>query len=144
MKINKKTHDWIISRLVAHTPKDDIVLRLVEELQIPWPQAEAIVAQVQHESALKIEQGRAPLLAAVTLAIFLGGVGLALYGVYPFWQVFVVQKTPASLVNLSLITMRYGPYAFYALPTGIAMIVGSLMGLNKIWGTLLDTLFAER
>ena len=144
MKMNKKLRNWIIGRLAANTSRDDIILRLVEELNISWSEAEAMLLEVQEEDGLKVEQSRAPMMAFFALAILAGGIGLILYGLYPFVQIFVVQKTPFSLVNLSIVTLRYGPFAIYYAPTGLAMVVGSMMGLSKVWGTLLDTLFSQR
>jgi hypothetical protein len=133
----------ILERLENDDNRSDILLDLCESEGLDWKEAEAIVDSIQNRHAVDITLKQSPLLVALALIFFLGGVGLIAYITYDLVSVYraldgLPSQSPPSgafggvLVYLSLVGAQY--YGLILL--AIAMIVGSLKGMEDVWAAI--------
>jgi hypothetical protein len=133
---------YIVDRLSDSINPDDIVLEICERSGMSWPEAEALVKEVQAERGQEVARKQFPLLAFVALAIFIGGIALLGYSLY---MLFMVTNTYASnvmgpweLSNLLNFIFNYAELTFSILLVAIAMILGSLLGMKDAWAAILN------
>ena len=136
------TKTRIIQRLADDNDRNDIILELCEAQGLDWREAASIVDTILAEHAVDITLTKSPLIILLALVIFLGGIGLIAYVTYDVVLVYSVleeaSQTPhtgpfgALLIYLMAAGQRY----FGLLLLSIAMIVGSLTGLQEVWAAI--------
>ncbi|GAB4501209.1 MAG: hypothetical protein Fur0035_07500 [Anaerolineales bacterium] len=136
-----ETEAWIVEQLSKGAPQDDIVLRLTQHSGLYWPDAETLVREVADRNAEKIERRQAPLMVTLALLLFVGGIGVILLGLSPFWLVFTGERAmPLNGVTLLMMLFQSGPESFWLMMTGAAMVIGSLVGMRRVWSSFLNDL----
>jgi hypothetical protein len=125
---------FVIEELGKHHSRNEIIRRLCERTGIIWPDAEKLVKQVEADHGQDIRARQSPLLIALGVAIFIGGIGLVLYCAIYFIGYF--QSDALYMVSRG----RNAIYAIGALFTGIGMIAGAVIGL---WRTIQE-LFEDK
>ncbi len=141
---------YIIHRLSDGDAPKDLIFYLCEKENLSWPQAEALVKRVQEEKEGDIARKQFPLLIALALGIFLIGLGLIGYSVYEtLSQISLAAVDPrAELIeqNMDSIQRLYyfasfavneGPGTIATFFLGIAMVIGSLLGMRDTWAKIL-------
>ncbi len=125
---------------------NDIILEACEKYGLAWPEAEALVRQVQEENRDTITLRHAPLLTALALASFFGGMVVLAIGFYP---IVVVAATilrngnfesllhSGELFYALSVMVHTGLTPFAAIPLGGAMVLGSLIGMRDVWSAIL-------
>jgi hypothetical protein len=92
---------------------------------VDWPEAEQLVQEVEtrHSHAIAVRQS--PLLVLLGVGIMIIGIGMAVYGLAYFLE--FAQLSAAERV----FQLRVSYYRGASLLTGLAMIVGSGIGISK-------------
>ena len=133
--------NYIVDRLSDAVTPDDIIMDICDKTGISWPEAEALVEQVQSEHEQDVTKRQFPLLTLVALSIFVGGVGLLTYSVY---MLFLTTSTytsttlnPWDLPDTLNFIFNYAAFTLSLILFAIAMILGSLLGMRQIWATIL-------
>jgi hypothetical protein len=132
----------IIHRLADAVPPGDIVLEICNKTGLSWPEVEMLVKQVQTEHEKDITKKQSPLLTMLAFGIFAGGVGLLAYAVYTIYLVTGAYTgaalNPWNLPNVFNFIFNYASYTLYAILFGVAMILGSLLGMREVWAAILN------
>jgi len=137
----KELKDWIVEELAKGRPEQDLVLRLTQKNGMYWPDAEALVRQVAEEQSEKIERKQAPILAILAMLLFAGGTAVILLGLSPFYMAFMGERAmPLNAATLAMILFQWGSESFWLLVTGAAMVMGSLIGMRRVWSNFLNDL----
>ncbi len=127
--------EQIVERLENGENKDDIILDLCEKTNISWSEAEAIVEQIHSEKKDQIVLAQSPLLVLIALGMFVGGLvllGITVYDITTVYNTYVSAKSPAS-TGFLLYLFAYGGFFWELALIGIAMIAGSLRGMQDVW-----------
>ena len=122
---------FVVDELGKHHSRNEIIRRLCERTGMMWPDAEKLVRQIEADHGQDIRARQSPLLIALGVAIFIGGIGLILYCALYFINLARFDTIPNP---------RYVVYAIGALFTGIGMIAGAVIGL---WRTIQE-LFEDK
>jgi hypothetical protein len=133
----------IIQRLENNDNRNDIILELCESQGLDWNEAESVVDSIQTEHEVDITLTQSPLLVFLALVIFFGGVGLMAYVAYDVVSMYktldeIHPQTPNTgpLGGLLAYLMITGNQYFGLLVLSIAMIVGSLRGMQDVWAAI--------
>jgi hypothetical protein len=70
---NDQIHEYIVTGLSRGVSPDEIAYNLCETNNLRWPEAEALVQQVQSEKAHSIARRQFPLLFLLGAGVFLAG-----------------------------------------------------------------------
>jgi hypothetical protein len=134
--------NYIIDRLSDAVTPNDIVMEICTKADRSWPEAEALVKQVQAEHEQDVTKRQFPLLTLVAFSIFVGGVGLLAYSIY---MLFLTTSTYAStalnpwdLPDILNFIFNYAVFTLSLILVAIAMILGSLWGMRQVWAAILD------
>jgi hypothetical protein len=143
----------ILERLTEGHQLDDITLGICERYNLSWPEAEALVLRVKDENQDQVTLRQAPLLTAVALVTFLAGLALMAIGLYPILLVGItlLQRGDINtILNSSEIffsvnaMVRTGLTPLTAILLGLALVLGSLLGMRDVWAALLPKLRIDR
>jgi hypothetical protein len=153
----------IVKRLSDADDPDDIILDICQESGRSWPEAEGLVERVRAEDERAITARQMPRLLGVALFVFAAGLILSGYGIVAIASVLTTDQgilgprditsyilpvfsrgvDPASALQPAVLPYLYlllnillSPFS--ALLFGIAMILGSLVGMREAWSSLLD------
>ena len=132
---------YFIHHLGEYDNPNDLILEICEKTSRTWAEVQAILerVQVEHEREIALRQSPAVTLAA--LLIFLGGFGVAAYSLY------IMIETVQSYAEMNVEPLGI-PDAFQALASagyigiggllfGAAMVLGSTIGMRKVWAAIL-------
>jgi hypothetical protein len=86
--------NYIVDRLSEAVTPNDIIIEICNKGGLSWPEAEALVKQVQAEHEQEVTKRKFPLLSLVAFSIFVGGVGLLAYSIY---MLFITTSAYASM-----------------------------------------------
>lgn len=123
---------FVVRELGMHRDRDDILLVLCRELNIDWSRAEQFVSDVELQYGQRIARKQSPLLMVIGLGVILAGLALTTYGVWEIFE-FVQMETAQQLV--------YSQYMYFvgaSMITGLAMIVGGIIGFRRIFSAILN------
>jgi hypothetical protein len=147
---NKERTDFIIRHLSQGNDPNDLIYQICQKDNIPWSQAEELVKRVRVEKADVIVKKQFPLLFVIALAIFLSGLVLIGYSTFlSVEEISFLQGSPRSqgaihMDGLQILTvfivaiLDKGPTPVLLLIFGIAMILGSLVGMRDAWSSMLN------
>ncbi len=127
----EETTTFIINELGRQRDRNDILLTLCRELDIEWAQAEQLVREVEAFDGRQIARRQSPLLIVIGLAIIIGGLALITYGIWYFWTFSQLEATQ------QLLETQFMYVAVGGMITGLAMIVGGILGFRKILSGIL-------
>ncbi len=146
---NTEIKHYILDNLNNTRAPDDIILDLCQKYGLAWQEAEALVLQLQEENRDNITLRQAPLLTAIALVTFIAGLVVLVIGIYPIVLLLItlIQHSNIHRIFNSWqfylavdIMVHAGLHPFVAVPLGIAMILGSLIGMQDVWAALLPRL----
>jgi len=141
----------LLERLENNDNRNDILLELCESGDMDWREAEALLDSILTRHTVDITFRQSPLLVALALVFFFGGVGLIAYMTYDLVSVYrTLDALPGQrsgsepfgglLVYLSIVGTQY----FGMVLLAIAMIVGSLKGMEDVWAAIFARLERSR
>ena len=104
---------YVIRELGRQTPRNDIILRLCEQLNCSWPDAEKFIRTVEQNNRKAIAKRQSPLLILIGLGTVIVGLAMAGYGLYKLTQGVLViglltAPTPTPLIVLVGLAMIGG------------------------------------
>lgn len=160
---DRELNDFILKRLVKSHSRDEILVELCETNGFSWGEADAKLEYVQAENESAIARSQFPILFIIATIFFITGLLLTGYGVYGLTLLFspgggipndlTTYFIPVIEVGLDpfqiflVLLPAYFKFLAYLLfnPVsaamfGIAMIVGSLLGMRNSWTEILGRL----
>ncbi len=135
-------HAFILDCLSGAVNPDDIVMEICEQHSLTWPEAEALVQQIQSEHGNAITRRQSPLLVIIALGLFLGGLALIGFSAYSL-AALVQSYSQADLFYTDmpgalLLIFEYGYGLLGMMGVGAAIVLGSLVGMRRVWTAILD------
>jgi hypothetical protein len=131
---------FILERLEKSMPLNDIVLHVCQRTGMYWPDALELVKQVQAKNSPHLERRKIPWHFALALSTAIGGIGMLIAAVIPFLNFFSGPNAiPFTGVNILFFAINLAPYSSGLLLTGMAMLVGSMVGMRQTWSSLLES-----
>jgi hypothetical protein len=145
---------FIVHRLTEGDDPKNIVFELCQQFNISWPQAQALVQQVQEEKHGEVSRRQFPLMFALALGIFIIGLGLIGYSIFTVWMempVLEASRAGAQTIEQNmdaagfmyyffLWIFRYGYQIIAMFILGIGMVIGSLLGMRDTWAGILENI----
>jgi len=138
----------ISHRLAETADRNQVIEEICLLRNLDWNSAAALVdrAAIQHETDITRQQ--TPILALVALSLFIGGAVLAAWQLLGLVAVLSALANPRAasfwgLYNLSfgffdLLTNFWGLLGAFV--SGLAMVLGSYLGMKEVWAAWLDAL----
>lgn len=127
----------VIHRLANHKRASDIAQEVCEKTGLGWSEAEAFVREVAVMEEKNIRRRRSPALFGLGVVIFLGGLGLVALTVSSIFNVLThyraTQPEIWGTVGILLLIVNQAPQAFWLGALGLAMVMGSLIGMRDVW-----------
>lgn len=117
---------YIVDELGKHSNRNDILQTLCRQMDIDWKQAEALLREVEASQSQTIARRQSPLIMILGIGALVGGLALTSYAV---WDIFEYAQMD---VARQLIYSQYIYITISSMITGLAMIVGGIVGLRKI------------
>lgn len=137
MITDSEIRGWIVKRLVAQTPDDDIIYALAHEYGMNWKDAQQLLLRVKAESRQTVARQLAPLYAFIAIATLLVGMVLMFYSLGSAYSWFAGQKFRLTSAFFYFV-FRVAPWIWQFFVLGIGMASGGMIGLSRVWGTVLD------
>ena len=148
---------YIIRRLSRAAIEDDIIYAVCQRTGMDWEDAQALVAQVQHEHREEIEARQTPIKGLLTGVFFVLGAMLTVMPVIYLCTMFDVTRTflmflssPSTMnmeTAIQLFLRRCALLSWFELPSiifsilvGLAILYANLQPMIEVW----ETLFRER
>lgn len=127
----------VIRRLANHVRASDVTQEICEKTGLGWGEAESFVREVAVMEEKNIRRRRSPALFGLGAAIFLGGLGLLAMTIFTVFNVITyyraTQQEIWGTVNILLFITQQAPMALWLGALGLAMIMGSLIGMRDMW-----------
>jgi hypothetical protein len=127
----------VIRRLANHVRASDVTQEICEKTGLGWGEAEAFVREVAVMEEKTIRRRRSPALFGLGAAIFLGGLGLLAITVSTVVNTITYYRTTQTeiwgAVNVLLFIVNQSPMVLWLGALGMAMIMGSLIGMRDMW-----------
>lgn len=151
---------YILESLGKSRSRDEILIGICENSDLTWQEADAIVVSIMLQNEAAINRRQFTLFFIIAFIFFITGIFLAGYGIYGISLFFTPQGgMPNDLTTyfMPVIEMGLDPFqaflaavpAYFTLLSyflfspisatffGIAMIIGSLLGMRKNWSAIL-------
>ncbi len=142
--MDAKITQSIVRRLAAGENPDDIIYDLCQTHGLTWPEAEARVQEIQAEHEETILRKQSPLmitLAALIFVVGLGAMGVGLYFILSAFTVYTEAGGPSNVLGAISYALNYWPAAATMVIFGFSAVMGSMIGMHKTLGALLDRIF---
>lgn len=137
--------NFVIKQLGKSKHLDDLIPEVCQKTGWIWSQAAEFVQRVQEEHGTEIAKKQLPLLFILALGIFLGGLGLVAYSILTSIEIWNGLsglgngKAPDTGTYISLqMLIQSGGLPIISFVTGIAMMLGSLIGMRDVWSNILN------
>lgn len=124
----------ILADLTSARSMDDIVGEVCEKTDLDWKQAELLVNRLSAENENRITVSQSPLLVPLALFTFISGVVLVVVAVSQLYRVYSAS-TETFLFEMLFLGMN-GQAVFWSFLLGVAMILGSLKGMQSVWSAI--------
>lgn len=144
---------YIVRRLSRAASEDDIIYAVCQKMGMEWDDAQALVAQVQHEHREEIDARQTPIKGLLTWVFIVLGTMLIVGPVIYLWAMFDVTQTflmflssPSTMnmeTAIQLFLRRCALLSWFELPSiifsilvGLAILYTNLQPMMEVWGTL--------
>lgn len=121
----------ILDDLADARAVDDIVMEVCEKTGLNWEEVEAYVHRLAAENENEIAVSQSPLLTLLALVTFGGGIAIIFSSVEQVVQIYLAN--PHALI---IYLASNGAGLLGNLLLGIAMIAGSLKGMQHVWESI--------
>ena len=140
---NNEIKEQIVERLKNSEDKNDIILDLCEDADMNWSEAEETLERIEVENKTHIVLSQSPLLVAIALTTFVGGVVLVsatIYDLIVSYNTYISESPNSPHIGyLSMLFLSSGWFLERIL-LGMFMIVGSLRGMQDVWTAIFNKL----
>lgn len=134
----------VINRLAAGENPDEITWDLCNQANLSWPEAEALVQKIRVENENVIARKQSPLTILLAVMIFTGGLAVIAGGLYIILTAFALytaSREPANAIGFVAYAIHYWPAASMLILSRFGAVMGSMIGMKKVWDVLLDRFF---
>jgi hypothetical protein len=131
--MNEEITNLIIKELGRHRSRNELIRSVCEQGSLNWGEAERLIQQVEEQHKRTIAKRQSPILLLISFAMVAAGIVFFFYSIQFFIDFFLGETLD------KLLSLPSGYYKLVALPVGLGMVIGGLIG---VWKTLL-TLFEE-
>ncbi|MGA9398880.1 MAG: hypothetical protein WBV22_11545 [Anaerolineaceae bacterium] len=156
-EVKKLATEMIVDHISRGEHEDDLILAICQKYDLRWEEVKKLVARVKEENAEKIALKQMPVKSI--LAVFIGVGGFALFLVSLLLLIDLTSLTHQILsfeeLDLrELVLLRaFGPdmimyfvqnitniipMAIFFMIQGLAMMIGSVIGMREYWEILID------
>ncbi|MFZ5923296.1 MAG: hypothetical protein ACOYY3_19795 [Chloroflexota bacterium] len=139
--VDPKIAKYILDRLSAHATPDQITYSLCEKYGLRWDEAYSMVFYVKTEQAQEITKRQFPMMLGAALFTFIGGVGAIAWSIVELNNYASLLLAEGALTGMSanilMLLIETVPGYFGLIGMGLAMIVGSIIGMRHEWSKLL-------
>jgi len=141
-------HQYIIDQLAAHIRPNDIILEVQQATGMDWDEARRLVEDVQLEHGTEVSRRQWTLILTLEIASMLSGLWFVISGANSMAQ-FAVAYSPGGLSPMMLIgaifsTMGTTNYFIGQIMIGLALIIGSYLGMRKTWAAILERILTKQ
>ena len=132
---------YFVKHLSESDNPDDLIMHICEQTGRKWEQVESLLERVSAEHEQEITRRQSPLLAIIALVTFAAGVGISIYSTY--FLVLVIQEyskapvSPLGIPDAIQAIMAVAYTSIGGLVFGLAMVLGSLLGMRRVWAAIL-------
>jgi len=144
---------YIVRRLSRAASEDDIIYAVCQKMGMEWDDAQALVAQVQHEHREEIDARQTPIKGLLTGVFIALGMMLIVGPVIYLWAMFDVTQTflmflssPSTMnmeTAIQLFLRRCALLSWFELPSlifciliGLAILHANLQPMIEVWGAV--------
>ena len=138
-----KIEGQIVERLKNSDDKNDIILDLCEDADVSWPEAESTLERIEAENKTHIVFSQSPLLVAIALTIFVGGVVLVsatIYDLIVSYNTYISESLDSPHIGYLSMLFLSGGWFLERILLGLLMIIGSLHGMQDVWQAIFEKL----
>jgi hypothetical protein len=140
---NNEIEGQIVERLKNSDDKNDIILDLCEDADVSWPEAESTLERIEAENKTHIVLSQSPLLVAIALTIFVGGVVLVsatIYDLIVSYNMYISESLDSPHIGYLSMLFLSGGWFLERILLGLLMIIGSLRGMQDVWQAIFEKL----
>ncbi len=119
--------EYVIRELGRHVSRNDLIFDLCHRTGMSWDQAAKFVAEIEQTHRRVIARKQSPLFLVIGVGIFLGGVWAFCGGVLYF-----LNFMQAGSISINPLDLRRDYVNLIRVGTGLAMIVGSSIGVTQL------------
>lgn len=133
---NAALEEKIIEQLENSEDRNDIILDLCEDADMNWSEAQETLERIEAENKSDIVLRQSPLLVAIALVTFIGGVALislTIYDLVVSYNVYVSESANNPHIGYLSILFLSGGWFWERALLSLLMIVGSLRGMHDVW-----------
>lgn len=142
----------IARRLAFTADRNQVVEEICLLHNLSWSQAEELVEHALTYHHADITRLQTPILAPLALALFVGGAALSAWQLLGITAVLSVLGNPRAVNFWDVYTMSFGFFdaltnfwgMLVAFVSGLAMMLGSYIGIKDVWLAWLDALDGEK
>lgn len=138
---NQDLTQYIIDNLSKSQDQNDLILEICNRTGMNWPNAQALVEKVRSDNSGTIARRQAPFLTSIALILFVAGAGMMVYEGFTLAETIGLflrnGNDPLSLMGLLVFVFSSAPGTIGILILGLAMVLGSLIGMSEVWRGLL-------
>ena len=138
-----KIEEQIVERLTNSEDKNDIILDLCEDADMSWAEAESTLERIETENKTLIVLSQSPLLVAIALTTFVGGVILVsatIYDLIVSYNTYISESLDNPHIGYLSMLFLSGGWFLERILLGLFMIVGSLRGMQDVWQAIFERL----
>lgn len=119
--------EYVIRQLGKNVSQNDLIYDVCQRTGASWDQVTKFVAEVEQKHHRAIAQRQSPLYFVIGIGIFLGGFFLFCWSLTS-----LVSFLSAGNISLNPLDLRRDYFTVIRLGTGLAMIVGSTIGMVRL------------
>ena len=138
---NNEIKVQIIERPKNSKDKNDIILGLCEDADMNWSEAEETLERIEVGNKTHIVLSQSPLLIAIALATFVGGVVLVsatIYDLIVSYNTYISELLDSPHIGYLSMLFLSGGWFLERILLGQFMIVGSLRGMQDVWQAIFE------
>lgn len=135
IEISQEMTTKILDDLAGARDVNDIVLEVCEKTGLHWEEVETHVHHLAAQNENEIALSQSPLLTLLALVTFGGGIAIIFSSAEQTVQIYLANPH-ALMIYLA----SNGEGLFGSLLLGIAMIAGSLKGMQPVWEAIFKKL----
>jgi hypothetical protein len=132
---------YFIHHLSEYDNPNDLVLEVCEKTGRPWADVQAILERVRSEHEREITLRQSPVLALAAIGICLGGLAVATYSIFILIETLRTYSgmnvSPLEITDALQALASAGYIGIGGLLFGAAMVLGSAIGMRKVWAAIL-------
>jgi len=132
---------YFVHHLSAYDNPNDLILEVCEKTGRSWMDVQAILERVQAEHERDITLRQSPMLAIAAIGICLGGLTIATYSVSILIETLQsysgMEVSPLEITDALQALISGGYIGIGGLMFGAAMVLGSIIGMRKVWAAIL-------